>query len=90
MLFDPVKQRQFVLCQFGQNLRFIVACAKFCFHILHNIRDTGVALMFVECFKQIEFGIFFDLNTQVVKLFDRCVTSQEVKRTRSERNDLQA
>ena len=34
--------------------------------------------MVVEGFEQIQFGVFFDFNTQVVELLNRCVAGQEV------------
>ena len=37
--------------------------------------------MLVERLEQIQLGVLFDLHTQVVQLLDRCVTSQEVKRS---------
>ena len=45
--------------------------------------------MFVECFKQVKLGVLFDFYAEVVQLFDRCVTCQEVGRTRSEADDFQ-
>ena len=31
-----------------------------------------------ECFEQIQFGVFFDFNAQVVELLNRSVASQEI------------
>ncbi len=88
VLLDPVKQCQLVLSQFCEYFGFLVACAQFLFH-LRNLRGNPlIAFMFVECFKQIQFGVLLDLNAQVVKLLDRCITCQEVQRSRSKADDL--
>ena len=89
MGFDPVKKSQLVLCQFRKNGRFVVSITQFLFHICNNCRDSLVSVMFVECFEQIQFGVFFDLHTQVEQLFDRCVTCHKILRTRTEGNDFQ-
>ena len=88
MLLNPVKQCQLILCQLRQDRRLVVAFSKFRFHLFHDLRDTGIAFMLVERLEQIQLGVLFDLHAQVVQLLDRCVTSQEVKRSGTEGNDL--
>ena len=88
MSLYPVKQCQFILCQFLQNLGFLVACTKLLFHLFGHFRNTGISGMLIEGFEQIQLGVLLDLNTQIVQLFDRCVAGQEILRTRSKRNDL--
>ena len=78
MCLDPVKQSQFILGQFRQDFRLLVAFAQFLLHVCHNIRDSRVSLMLIKCFKQIQLGVFLNLHTQIVKLLDRCVACQEV------------
>ena len=87
--FDPVKESQFILCQFWKNGWFVVSIPQFFFHICNHCRDSFVSVMFVECFEQIQFGVFFDLHTQVEQLFDRCITSHKVLRTRTESDNFQ-
>ena len=45
--------------------------------------------MLIECFEQVKLGILLDLYTKVVQLLDRCITCQEVQRTRAKADDLQ-
>ena len=45
--------------------------------------------MLVEGLEKIQLGIFFDLNAQVIKLLNRCVTCQEVKGSGTKGNNLQ-
>ena len=45
--------------------------------------------MLFESNKKIKFGVFFDLNAQLIKTFDRCITCKEILRTWSECNDLE-
>ena len=45
--------------------------------------------MLVERFKQIQFGVFFDLHAQIVQLLNGCITCQKVQRTGAKGNDLQ-
>ena len=87
--FDPVKKSNLVLSQFRKNFWFAVAITKFFCHICCNFCDTWITFMFLERFKQIQFGVLFDLDTQVVKLFDWCITCQEVIWTRTKADDLQ-
>ena len=55
MLLDPVKQGQLILCQLRQNIGLIVAITELRFHILHYIRNTGIARMLIERLEQIKF-----------------------------------
>ena len=45
--------------------------------------------MIIERLKKIQFRVLFNLNSKIVKLFDRCVACKEVCRTWSEADDLQ-
>ena len=45
--------------------------------------------MLVERLKQIKLGILLNLNAEVVKLLDWCITCKEIKRSRSEADDLE-
>src|SRR5699024_2944403 len=45
--------------------------------------------MLIKCLEQIQLGVLFDLNANIVELLDRCITCEEVKRSRSEADDLQ-
>ena len=75
VILDPVKESDLILSKFLKDLRFLVACAKLCFHILNNIRDTSISGMVIECFKQVKLRVLFNFNIQVVKLLDRSITS---------------
>ena len=44
--------------------------------------------MLVEALEQVKLGVLFDLHAKVVQLLDRCITCQEVQRTRTEADDL--
>ena len=89
MLFHPVEKRQFILSQFGKYFGFLIACTQFCRHLFNFGRNTGIICMFVKCFKQIQFGIFFNFNAQVIKLFNRCVACQEVQRSGTKADDFE-
>ena len=78
VLLNPVFQGQFILSQFGKDLRFLIACAKLFFHFLYKGRDSLVACVFVKCFKQVELRVLFDLHADIVELFDRRVAGKEV------------
>ena len=45
--------------------------------------------MLIKCLEQIQLGVLFDLNTDIVELLDRCITCKEVERSRAEADDLQ-
>ena len=86
---NPIKKSQLILCQLLKDLRLFVACAKFLLHICHNLRDSCIPCMLVKCLKQIQLRILFDFNAQIVQLLNWCVAGKEIKRSRSERNNLQ-
>ena len=88
VLLNPVEQGQLVLCKLRQNLGLVVAVAKLSLHILHHFRNTGIVCMLVERFKQIKFGVLFDLHAQIVKLLDRRIAGKEVERSGAERDNL--
>ena len=48
MITDPVFERQLILRQFGQNLRFFIACSQFLFHLFYDFPNPLVSFMFVE------------------------------------------
>ena len=89
MAFHPVLQGQFILSKLAEHFRFLVAGAQLLLHIRHDFRNTGIAFMLQEGFIEIQFGVFFNLNAQVVQLLDRSVTCEEVHRSRAEGYDLQ-
>ena len=90
MLLDPVEQSEFILSQSGKDFRLLVSGAKLRFHIRNHGRDSLVSRMIVEGLKQIQLGIFLDLNAQVEELLDGRVAGHEISRTGTEGNDLQA
>ena len=45
--------------------------------------------MLVEGLEQIQLRVLLDLYAKVVQLLDRCITCQEVQRTRAKADDLQ-
>ena len=51
---NPILQCQFVLGKFLKNLWLLVACAKLCFHLLHNCRNPLVPGVFVKCLEQVK------------------------------------
>ena len=78
MFLNPVFQGQFILSQFRKDLRFLVAFAQFFFHLADDGRDPLIAVMSVEGFKQIQFGVLLNFHTQVIKLPDRRVAGQKI------------
>ena len=88
MISYPVFQSQFILSKFRKDLWFLVSGTKFFFHFFYNFRDSFIAFVLIECFKEIQFRVFFNLYAKIVELFDRCIAGKEVCRTRSKADDL--
>ena len=74
----PVFQSQFILCKFRKDLRFLVSCTKLFFHLFYDLRDSLIPCMIIERLKKIQFRVFLNLNSDIVKLLDRCITCKEV------------
>ena len=85
---DPVEQGEFVLCKLLKHLRLLVAVAELLRHIQGHCRDSLISRMLIKCLKQIELGIFLNLDTQLIELIDGCVAGKEVLRTRTEADEL--
>ena len=45
--------------------------------------------MLLKCLKQIQLGLLFDLDAEIIQLLDRRVAGKEVRRSGTEGNDLQ-
>ena len=78
MCLYPVEQGQLILRKLFQNFRLFVALTQLFFHLFYLCRDSFIPSVLVERFEQIQFGVFFDFNAQVVELLNRCVASQEI------------
>ena len=78
MCLYPVEQGQLILRKLFQNFRLFVALTQLFFHLFYLCRDSFIPGVLVECFEQIQFGVFFDFNAQVVELLNRSVASQEI------------
>ena len=87
---DPVKQRQLVLGQLGQDFGLLVARAQLLLHLLHLGGNPLVSLMLLEGLEEIQLGILLDFHAQVVELLDGRVAGQEVQGPGAEGDDLQA
>ena len=90
MILYPVEHGDLILCELRQNLGLHVALAELFFHVFDDLRDTRVALVLIERLKEVELGVFFNLNTEVVKRLNGRVAGEEVQRTRAEADDLEA
>ena len=66
MSFYPVQKSQFILRQLRKYFRFHITGTQFFFHFLNLCRNSWISFMFLESFKQIQFRIFFNLNTQII------------------------
>ena len=89
MCLYPVKQGQLVLCKLLKDLGLLVTGAQLVSHFLNLCGDSLISGMLVEGLKQIQLGVLLDLNAEIVKLLDRCITCKEVQRSGTEGNDLQ-
>ena len=90
VLLDPVKQRQLVSRKLLQHRWLLALCIPHLLrHIRDDLRDSLVVLVLLIGLKQIQLGLFLNLDIQVVELLDRCIACQEIRRSRSEGNDLQ-
>ena len=90
VLLYPVEQGDLILCELRQNLGLHVALAELFFHVFDDLRDTRVALVLIERLKEVELGVFFNLNAEVVKRLNGRVAGEEVQRARAEADDLEA
>ena len=90
MVLDPVLQCNLILRQLCQDRRLLITGAQFFFHFFYNCRNPLVSCMLIKCLKQIQFRVLLNLHTQIVKLLDRSVACQEIQRTGTKADDLQA
>ena len=88
VLLDPVFQSNLILSQFRKDLRFLISCSELFFHLFYNGRDSLITFMFVISLEKVKFRIFLNLNSDIVKLLDRCITCKEIQRTWSKADDL--
>ena len=86
--FCPVKKSKFELSHTSAHLRIVLTFAHFFGHIFADLRNTRVILVLLIRNEKIELGILFDLNAQLIKTLDRCITSEEVLRTWTKCDDL--
>lgn len=66
MCFHPIQQGDLILRQFGENAGFFIAFAQFRLHALNHIGNSGIPVMLMKCFEQIQLRVFFYLNPQVI------------------------
>ena len=89
MVLRPVQQRQLELRHARAQLRIELALAHLLGHILADSRDTRVIRVLLIGNQQIQLGILFDFNAQLVQALDRRIAGEEVLRTRTEGDDLE-
>ena len=88
MSFRPVQQGQLKLCHPLQHVG-VDLLAHLGFHLVHNAGDAGVALVSIVRYQQVQLGVLFDLNAQLVQALDGGVAGEEVLGTGAEGDDLQ-
>ena len=89
MLLRPVKERQLELCHPLKHFRIVLTLSHFGFHVLTDLWDPCISGMLFIAYEQVKFGVFFNFHAKLIKSFDRCITCEEVLRTRSESDDFQ-
>ena len=91
MLLHPVEQRELVLCHARQQVRIRVAfLAELLRHVFRDFFDARVILVRTVRDEQVELGVFFDFDAEVVERRNRRVAGEKVLRTRAERDDFEA
>ena len=90
MVAHPVLEGQLILRQTGQDAAELAfAVAGFCLHFGNLCRNARIVLVLVVRNKQIQLGMLFDGNTEVVKRLDGTVAGEKIVRTRSESKDFE-
>ena len=90
MLLCPVEQCKFELCHAAAERRIVAAFAHFLCHILANSIDAWVVLVLLVSYEQVELRVLLYLYAEFIQALDRSVAGEEVLRTRTEGDNLQA
>lgn len=86
----PVEQCQLKLCHSAAEIRIVASLAHLLGHISANLFDTWVVLVLLVSYEEVELRVLLNLYTQFIQALDRSVAGEEVLRTWTEGDNLQA
>ena len=89
MLLRPVEQGQLKLRHALEHVGEIPAFAHLGGHVGTDLGNPLVPGVLFVAHQEIQFGVLFDLHTELIQALDRSVAGEEVLRTRTEGDDLQ-